>query len=96
MTKEGILGYLSDNKHDCYQEGNGYDLFDGKASTVKKAMDEWAKQVAIQFKEWQDENLEEKKWENYDGHDTWINPHTRNVISTEKLYELFLEQSKNK
>lgn len=63
---------------------------------IDKAVNEQVKKTAIAFKEWQDENLEEKKWENYDGHDTWINPHTREVKSTEQLYNIFIEQSKEK
>ncbi len=52
------------------------------------------KEAAIAFKEWEDSSLEERRWENYDGHDTWINPHTREVISTEQLYERFLKDKK--
>lgn len=57
-------------------------------------IEELNKSEAISFKEWEDENLEEKRWENYDGYDTWINPHTRVVLSTSQLYELFKSQSK--
>lgn len=75
---------LSNNEYDVHYYGGG-------RNNVLSAMDEYAKQEAIAFKEWQDSNLEERKWENYDGHDTWINPHTMEVISTEQLYERFLK-----
>lgn len=51
---------------------------------------------AIAFKEWQDENLEGARWENYDGHDTWINPHSQLVISTTELYNIFKSQTQSK
>lgn len=68
------------------------ELIDKGVDEIIKKVEAHAKITAIRFKEWQDENLEEKKWENYDGHDRWINPHTREVKSTEDLYILFKSQ----
>lgn len=69
-----------------------------KYEAALKSMEEYAsikaREVAISFKEWQDSNLEDKRWEMYDGHDRWINPNTRQVISTAELFELFLQSKK--
>ncbi len=61
---------------------------------VYTCMDIFAKQEAIAFKEWQDENLEDLSWQQYDGPDTWYNPSTRQVFSTEQLYDIFLSQKR--
>jgi hypothetical protein len=62
--------------------------------TCVEAMEVYAKKVAILFKEWQDENLEGKVWEQYSGHDEWYNGHTKQVISTEQLYDIFISQKR--
>jgi len=51
-TKEEILEQETNEVEDSFMLGNGVDFFDGKCSSVLKAMDEWAKQVAIDFLEW--------------------------------------------
>lgn len=86
-----LYDIANENPRNDWSIYNHMDYFDGTASTVLKAMELFAKQEAIAFKEWQDSALEERKWENYDGHDTWINPHTKEVISTEQLYERYLK-----
>ena len=60
---------------------------------ISEALDIWAKEMAIKFKEWQDENTEGKIWENYDGHDTWYNGFTKEVIETGELFNRFLKQT---
>ena len=74
-----------------YSLGTAYESDD-----VSEMMEKYAKSVAIKFREWQDENTEGYKWENYDGHDTWYNGHTREVIETPELFERFLTQTHGK
>ena len=86
MSKEEIL-----DKHatiSLYTNDKRLDYWIGLA------MEEYAKEVAIKFREWQDENTEGKIWENYDGHDRWYNGHTREVIETFELFNRFLKQVK--
>lgn len=94
MNKEEAIDNLYNEFEDFYFDYGVHDLETFKQSDAFKAVNNYAKLIAISFKEWQDSNLEEKKWENYDGHDTWINPHTRQVISTEQLYNIYLESKK--
>ncbi len=86
MTKENILDNIIPDASDNFDANYRDDVLTAMAS--------FAKYEAISFKEWQDENLEDRTWGNYDGHDTWINPHTMQVISTEQLYDIFLKQKR--
>lgn len=91
-TKEELIDDLYNEFEDFRFDYGVYDLKTFEQSDAFKKVNEYAKNRCIKFKEWQDVNLEDKKWENYDGHDTWINPHTRQVVSTSELYEIFLTQ----
>lgn len=97
MTKEEILEKAC-KKHGCFLSNYHPDMaiIDGHPDAALDAMEIYSKQIAIAFKEWQDEDLEGKIWENYDGHDTWYNPVNRNVISTTELFDVFFEQYKHK
>jgi len=54
MTKEEIIKEVWDERNDCFcfWEEEGLDFFDGKCTTVFKAMSEYAKQEIISFIEW--------------------------------------------
>ncbi len=82
MTKEEAYGKAMESRDN------------GLTPTVFIGMDLYAKGEAIAFKEWQDENLEGRTWQQYSGHDDWYNSFTGQVISTEQLYEIFLSQKR--
>lgn len=51
-TKEEILEQETNEVEDSFMLGNGVDFFDGKCSSVLKVMDEYAKELAIDFVEY--------------------------------------------
>ncbi len=81
---------------ELYDKGgvNPYAYTLGFTDAFYKLCEVQKRQEAIAFKEWQDENLEGRTWQQYSGHDDWYNSFTGQVISTEKLYEIFLSQKR--
>lgn len=97
MNKDEEEIFIAELYNLCENFAYDYGIFDVdtfKESAVFKKIKEYVKSQSTLFKEWQDSNLEDKKWETYDGCDRWINPHTRDVKSTEQLYNIFIEQTK--
>ncbi len=90
--KEEILERVSDEMIDCFQFGNNLDLFDGQASTVFKAMDEYAKQECIAFMDF----IAVRYRASYNN--TWQEIRqdfeVPQNITTEQAYQIFKEQSK--
>lgn len=55
LTKEETLKESIDEIKDSFMLGNGIDFFDGKVSSVYKAMDIYAKQCLMGFQKWCDD-----------------------------------------
>lgn len=76
-TKEDILSNYEYDVHYYGESGRRH---------ILKAMDEYAKQEAINFQEW----AAGEDWRPYDGSDVWINlDQGRKVVGTKELYEIF-------
>ena len=96
QTKEEVLISFYDEIGDCFMLGDGIDFFDGKLSSVYKAMDTHAKNIAIEFAKWKDKNyryLPATTFENYylisDGNKPLRETPT---YTLEELYALFLNK----
>lgn len=94
QTKEEVLVSVYDERGDCFMLGDGIDFFDGKLSSVYKAMDIWSKKVAIEFTHWVSSHQWQYLFWGGNKGEGWYKGNEFNCPSKtdEELYELFLNK----
>lgn len=92
---EAIKQWISDqsDKVSTCEKINGEKFIDGKTRMPYRLGLEKGIEIAQGFAEW----YPSEGWQNYDGHDRWINPSEGNsVLTTSQLLEKYLSHLLNK